>query len=187
MNSHVAVLKRIARGERPKATDVRPDLPREVDEVLGRAMAIDRKERYDSAAAFALALRSALLEEPVAGVDGPSTIVDGADGPTFIGEEERSAAPVPEIASPAFDELATESEGHEVPPAELEAHSATEGTRSDRPPRSEPAKADRTAAPDRASSSGSAAFGAGRKSPVGLLLMLALAAAIGVAILLAAR
>lgn len=62
-NSHVAVLRRIARDVRPSACALRSDLSPAVDEVLGRALAIDPDDRYPDAATFARALRLALLEE----------------------------------------------------------------------------------------------------------------------------
>ncbi len=61
-NSHVAVLRRIAREGRPSACAVRSDLSPKVDEVLHKAMSIKAEERYDSADEFAAQLRAALTE-----------------------------------------------------------------------------------------------------------------------------
>ena len=44
----------------PKATKLRPDLPREIDAVIERAMAKDASERYGSAGELAVAARAAL-------------------------------------------------------------------------------------------------------------------------------
>lgn len=112
MNSHVAVLKRIARGPRPKVTDIRSDLSRHVDDVIARAMAVDPADRYPTASGFALALRGALLA-----IDD-ATVTDD-ERPTLLSTDD-----IPN----AFDELATESEGHEVD------RDALESTRSERPP-----------------------------------------------------
>ncbi len=65
-NSHVAVLKRIAREPRPKPSRVRAELPPAVDEVIAKAMAIDPDDRYETVESFAIAFRSAIVD-PYAG------------------------------------------------------------------------------------------------------------------------
>jgi eukaryotic-like serine/threonine-protein kinase len=71
-NSHVAVLRRIAREERPLARSARPELPAAVDQVLHRAMAIQPEDRFFTASEFASALRAALIEEhPTASSQAP--------------------------------------------------------------------------------------------------------------------
>jgi serine/threonine-protein kinase len=60
-NSHISVLRRIAREERPKATLERSDISPAVDDVLARAMAVNAAERFDSADDLARALRMALI------------------------------------------------------------------------------------------------------------------------------
>jgi serine/threonine protein kinase len=62
-NSHVAVLRRIARDARPSACALRADLSPAVDQVLGRALAVDPDARYPDASSLARALRLALLDE----------------------------------------------------------------------------------------------------------------------------
>lgn len=64
-NSHVAVLRRISKEERPSACAFRPDLSPAVDQVLHKALSIDANERFQSAAELASALRTALVEERV--------------------------------------------------------------------------------------------------------------------------
>ncbi len=61
-NSHVAVLRRIAREARPVPSQVRPELSPVVDMVMQKAMAIDPDKRFHSPAQFAAALRMALLQ-----------------------------------------------------------------------------------------------------------------------------
>jgi eukaryotic-like serine/threonine-protein kinase len=63
LNSHVSVLRRIARESRPLPTAARSELPKGVDTVLMRAMSIKPEDRYDSAEKFALAFRAALVGE----------------------------------------------------------------------------------------------------------------------------
>jgi serine/threonine-protein kinase len=60
-NSHLAVMDRILRGERPRPSAFR-DLPPEVDQVLRTGLAIDRRARFTSAGALAAALAASLPE-----------------------------------------------------------------------------------------------------------------------------
>ncbi len=64
-NSHVAVLRRISKEERPSACQYRPDLSPAVDEVLKRALAIDADERFQTAMELAAAFRLAVVEDRV--------------------------------------------------------------------------------------------------------------------------
>jgi serine/threonine-protein kinase len=61
-NVQFAVLHRIAKEARPSPSSVRPDLPRAVDLVLAKALALDPRDRFATASDLALALRIALLE-----------------------------------------------------------------------------------------------------------------------------
>ncbi len=56
--THLAVL--ISEGDFKKATELRPDLPPEIDEVIGTALAKDRKLRYPSVRDLSFAIRRAL-------------------------------------------------------------------------------------------------------------------------------
>jgi eukaryotic-like serine/threonine-protein kinase len=62
-NNQFAVLHRIARDERPRASASRPDVPALVDEVLIKGMAVEPEERWSTPAELALALRDALTPE----------------------------------------------------------------------------------------------------------------------------
>ncbi len=62
LNSHLAIARRITRDERPRPTSARPDLSDSVDDVIVRALAVDPRDRFPSAAQFGIALRAALAE-----------------------------------------------------------------------------------------------------------------------------
>lgn len=87
-NSHVAVLRRISREARPKASAERPDVSPAVDAVLAKAMAIKAEDRYGSAEEFAKALRNALL--------------DLAPGEVSEGGSEDQTLTVPPVQSPVL-------------------------------------------------------------------------------------
>jgi serine/threonine-protein kinase len=55
-----ALFQAVMQGPRPKATDIRPDLPPAVDGVLARALDADRARRFGSVEEFYLALSAAL-------------------------------------------------------------------------------------------------------------------------------
>ncbi|MFL5894778.1 MAG: protein kinase domain-containing protein [Thermoleophilaceae bacterium] len=59
-DSDIAVLKAHLGEDPPRVNDIRPALPAELDEVLGRALAKDPAERYPSMADFARAVADAL-------------------------------------------------------------------------------------------------------------------------------
>jgi len=73
-NNYVNFLSRICRGERPRVSDYRSDVPPQVDRVLARGLAIDAAQRPSSARALALELREAVLS-----ATGPS-LVDVTEG-----------------------------------------------------------------------------------------------------------
>ncbi len=123
-NSHVAVLKRIARGGRPSACAFRPDLSPHVDEVLHKAMSIDADARYASVTEFAVALRTALLAGPSVEDSVVTTLVDpesatltDADGHVSASVERPIEVRTVEAKPEPFDELATESSGQPAPVA----------------------------------------------------------------------
>lgn len=87
--SQLDLMRRILRGERPRATSVRRELPSSIDEVLMRAMARDPDERFESTEAFRNAFRVALLDAPeltvASSVEDPSTVGGFEDdGPTKL-------------------------------------------------------------------------------------------------------
>lgn len=61
LNSQLAVARRIAREPRPVPSASRPDLPKAIDVVILKALAIDPESRFATAGAFARAFRDALL------------------------------------------------------------------------------------------------------------------------------
>lgn len=109
-NSHVSVLRRIARDPRPKASALRRDLPPAVDEVLAKAMAIKPEARFEGALELAKALRAALIA-PARGVNlalqTSDTVVDRppaeAELPTLQEDDEEAARPaLPGSTDPTF-------------------------------------------------------------------------------------
>lgn len=63
-DSAAAVYHKLVVGPRPSARALNPDLPGAVDEVMGRAWSQEPGRRYQSCAAFAAALRSAVTGVP---------------------------------------------------------------------------------------------------------------------------
>ncbi|MEQ8277758.1 MAG: serine/threonine-protein kinase [Deltaproteobacteria bacterium] len=121
-NSHVAVLKRIARGPRPSVLPYRPDLSPAVDEVLHRAMSINADDRYASVTEFAVALRTALLAGPSIEDSAVPTLVDHESATLTDADNEMSVPPDVQVMDAPYDELATESAGHVVPERIPEPH-----------------------------------------------------------------
>jgi serine/threonine-protein kinase len=85
----------------PRVTEVRPELPAAIDEVIARAMAKEREARYESCTAFARAARQAL------GVGGahatstpPETVVAPAPGPVIAARPAGARPPEPVVAPP---------------------------------------------------------------------------------------
>jgi CheY-like chemotaxis protein len=75
--SDIAVLQAHLSDPPPRVTALRPDLPVEVDDVLGRAMAKEPGERFPAASDFAAALAAALgVAAAVPGDDGPEQAAD---------------------------------------------------------------------------------------------------------------
>jgi serine/threonine protein kinase len=64
-NALSAVLIRVATAPRPRPSDVRPDLPKQLDEVLTRAMAIEPQDRYPTVEALLTNFRRAMSERTV--------------------------------------------------------------------------------------------------------------------------
>lgn len=71
------VAKVLGRGALPSACAVRPELPRQVDELIATAMAFEREHRFVSCAAMAAALRS-LAADLAAPLDARATDVDSS-------------------------------------------------------------------------------------------------------------
>ncbi|MEQ8279322.1 MAG: serine/threonine-protein kinase [Deltaproteobacteria bacterium] len=63
-NSQLDIMKRILRGERPRASAVRDDVPASVDEVLVRGMSTSPEERFEDITTFRGAFRAAMLDAP---------------------------------------------------------------------------------------------------------------------------
>jgi serine/threonine protein kinase len=61
-NAVSAVLMRVATAPRPRPTDARPDLPRQLDDVLTRAMAIAPEDRYPTVDALLTTLSRVIME-----------------------------------------------------------------------------------------------------------------------------
>ena len=62
-DSMASLVQRIATDEPPAASDLRPELPLEIDGILARAMNKDPEKRYANGADFARALRALHSEE----------------------------------------------------------------------------------------------------------------------------
>jgi serine/threonine-protein kinase len=60
INSHIAIAKRIAYEPRPRASQERSGVPKAVDRVFERALAIEAADRHDSCLALVAAFRDAL-------------------------------------------------------------------------------------------------------------------------------
>jgi serine/threonine-protein kinase len=79
-DSDLAILQAHLNEPPPRITEQRPDLPEEVEQVLARALAKDRAERYPTVSDFAAALATAL------GMDGSSAApaTGAAPGQVFV-------------------------------------------------------------------------------------------------------
>jgi len=62
----VAVMHAHLAGERPRLSDLRQDLPRELDDVFASAYALDPTDRFSTCSEFIEAVRACLAEEPFA-------------------------------------------------------------------------------------------------------------------------
>jgi serine/threonine-protein kinase len=58
-NGRVAIIGRVIHGERPRPSEIRPDLPGAIDDVILRAMAIDPGDRFENMRALELAIIAA--------------------------------------------------------------------------------------------------------------------------------
>ena len=103
-DSDVAVLYAHLREPPPRATEVRPELPRAIDAVIATAMAKDRDVRYATCGRLLAAARTALSR--------PSTTTPR---PTAVAEPPPTAAPERAVAAPAPAEPS-------APPARLRVH-----------------------------------------------------------------
>lgn len=127
-----ALFQAVMSGQRPRATDLIPTLPRAVDDVLIRALDPDRTRRYENVEEFYLALSQALTTPAYQGL---STTFNGAAPAPQRPASMAPPAQVPVSAYPpverelsnrfrAIDEESTRSE-----------HSPVEDARSKHPPR----------------------------------------------------
>ena len=69
--SMLAIMHAIATTDPPPPSRIRPELPREFDLILERALAKDKEKRYSSAAEMAQALRSLRATSPAEWLGGP--------------------------------------------------------------------------------------------------------------------
>ena len=88
--SMLAIMHAIAANDPPPPSKVRPELPREFDVIIERALAKDREHRFNSAAEIGDALRS--LRASLSGAWSGIPIVYDSDlidhtGPSFVGRE----------------------------------------------------------------------------------------------------
>ena len=89
------IASRRAHSPPPPATDRAPDLPRAVDDVLARGLAIDPAERWETAGLFIQALGDALAEAPPTLVAAPPAVAPPPPSPSV--ERSRRRAPVAAI------------------------------------------------------------------------------------------
>jgi serine/threonine protein kinase len=88
-----AVITRFVKAERPSSIiDQRPDVPKGLDQVVQRALSLDRADRFDNAADFARAAIAAIADATAKGPDSP-----GGPPPPPRG---RPPAPPPVAISP---------------------------------------------------------------------------------------
>ncbi len=59
--SELASMQAIVNGDRPRLSDVRPDVPKQLDAVVEKALSVRRASRFDSARSFAKALAEAMI------------------------------------------------------------------------------------------------------------------------------
>ena len=96
----VAILFAHLEDERPRVSAKRPDLSGAIDDVLARAMAKQKEERFDTSLAFVDAARRALELAPVARGTAPPTIFAPPPGPEGGGEPHPSFPPVEQPSTP---------------------------------------------------------------------------------------
>ena len=114
----------------PKLTEKRPDLPPEVDEVLAKAVAKSKEDRYERPTEFALALKQAVGAGAASGV---SAVVaqPGAGETVLAGASVVGRAQAEEQAEPPAQSPPAESPPAQSPPAESSpAQPAPAGTGS---------------------------------------------------------
>jgi tRNA A-37 threonylcarbamoyl transferase component Bud32 len=114
----------------PRVSDRRPDLPPTLDDVVGKAMAKSRDDRYDGPKEFAAALRGALADAPAKQAAPPTVAAPGLAAAAAAEEAAAPAAAAPADATPA----ATPGGGPPptAPPAAAPAAAAGGGSRSGR-------------------------------------------------------
>ncbi len=119
-----ALFQAVMSSARPRATELRPELPPAVDDVLTRALDPDREQRYASVEEFYLALSYALTSPPVAGL---TQTLNGSAPPPFAVPARRvssapvaSAPPPPTDASARFRAIDEERTRHDIPASDAQ-------------------------------------------------------------------
>ncbi len=111
----------------PRLTAVRPDLPKGLDQVIERAMAKDREERYASCEEVTAAARAAALgrrtETRPVPEEAPSQAPDAA---AAVGAAGAAAAAASVAGAPAAESIAPLAHQTGAPPAEQPASAVTE-------------------------------------------------------------
>jgi serine/threonine protein kinase len=144
LNSRVAVMQRIGRGLRPKATPHRADLHAAVDRVLACAMSIDPRERFESITALERAFVAALEGKDDALVPSPrGGDVEATAGPGLgarippsdtLVDPSRRPAEAPRDAAIATSPTARAVEPRIDPPPPLREHASDARAEPDLPP-----------------------------------------------------
>ena len=101
----------------PKLTEKRPDLPPEVDEVIAKAVAKSKEDRYERPTEFALALKQAVGAGAASGVSAVAA-QPGAGGTVLAGASVVGRAQAEKQAEPPAQPPPTESSPAQSPPAE---------------------------------------------------------------------
>ena len=118
---------RTSRKPPPRLTDTRPDLPKGLDQVVERAMAKDREERYASCEELTAATRAAALgrrtEARPLPDEAPSQAPDAA---AAVGAAGAAAAAASVTGAPAAESIAPLAHQTAAPPTEQPASAVTE-------------------------------------------------------------
>jgi serine/threonine-protein kinase len=92
-----AIMHKALNTEAPKPSDLSVTAPAALDPVVAKAMAKRPEDRYESAAAFAQAIRAAMSDSSAANYADPL----GGDDATLVSSRPKPAAPPPPSARPA--------------------------------------------------------------------------------------
>jgi tRNA A-37 threonylcarbamoyl transferase component Bud32 len=107
-DTDVAILFAHLEDERPRVTTKRPELPSAIDDVIGKAMAKDKEDRFPNCMAFVQAAREARVMAPSVGGSVPPavlapTIVTDPPGPA-VGAPSESGDLEPHPSFPPVDD-----------------------------------------------------------------------------------